>query len=151
MAGSRGASDGKRQFHPVKSALIHHANSTGDFCLHCGKCQRKVVKSLDGLTDDVSLQAGSSIVLGTNGNTLTISAAIGSDRNLKTGFTPVDASLVLDQLIALPLQSWRYLNEENRVHHIGPMAQDFKTVFGLGSDDKTIGLVDADGVALAAI
>ena len=30
-------------------------------------------------------------------------------------------------------------------------AQDFHAAFGLGSDDKTIATVDADGVALAAI
>jgi hypothetical protein len=37
------------------------------------------------------------------------------------------------------------------VIHIGPTAQDFHAAFGLGSDDETIGTVDADGVALAAI
>jgi hypothetical protein len=31
------------------------------------------------------------------------------------------------------------------------MAQDFHAVFGFGQDDKHIALVDADGVALAAI
>jgi Skp family chaperone for outer membrane proteins len=34
---------------------------------------------------------------------------------------------------------------------MGPMAQDFHAAFGLGSDDKHIATVDADGVALAAI
>ena len=31
------------------------------------------------------------------------------------------------------------------------MAQDFRAAFGLGTDDKHIATVDADGVALAAI
>ena len=31
------------------------------------------------------------------------------------------------------------------------MAQDFHAAFGLGQDDVSIGTVDADGVALAAI
>jgi hypothetical protein len=31
------------------------------------------------------------------------------------------------------------------------MAQDFHAVFGAGADDKHISMVDADGVALAAI
>ena len=31
------------------------------------------------------------------------------------------------------------------------MAQDFHAAFGLGTDDKHIATVDADGVALAAI
>jgi hypothetical protein len=34
---------------------------------------------------------------------------------------------------------------------MGPVAQDFHAAFGLGSDDKGISTVDADGVALAAI
>ncbi len=34
---------------------------------------------------------------------------------------------------------------------MGPMAEDFKANFGLGGDGKSIGTVDADGVALAAI
>ena len=33
----------------------------------------------------------------------------------------------------------------------GPMAQDFYAAFGLGNSDKSIGLLDASGVALAAI
>jgi len=31
------------------------------------------------------------------------------------------------------------------------MAQDFKALFDVGVDDKTISMVDADGIALAAI
>ncbi len=34
---------------------------------------------------------------------------------------------------------------------MGPMAQDFRDAFGLGTDEKHIGTVDADGVSLAAI
>jgi len=34
---------------------------------------------------------------------------------------------------------------------MGPTAQDFYTAFGLGDGDTSIGTVDADGVALAAI
>jgi hypothetical protein len=52
---------------------------------------------------------------------------------------------------ALPVQSWRYTNETDVVRHLGPVAQDFKAAFGLGTDDKSIGTVDEEGVALAAI
>ncbi len=38
----------------------------------------------------------------------------------------------------------------NETGHLGPMAQDFYDSFGLGSDNKGIATVDADGVALAA-
>ncbi|HEY0548440.1 MAG TPA: hypothetical protein VGF13_02495 [Verrucomicrobiae bacterium] len=37
------------------------------------------------------------------------------------------------------------------VRHIGPMAQDFRSAFAVGENDRTITTVDADGVALAAI
>ena len=73
-----------------------------------------------------------------------------SDRNLKAGFAPVDAREVLAKVAALPLQSWHYTNAPG-TRHVGPMAQDFQAAFGLGSDDKSIATVDADGVALAAI
>jgi hypothetical protein len=73
-----------------------------------------------------------------------------SDAALKTGFTPVDPAGVLDRVSDMPITSWSYRSEPG-VIHIGPTAQDFHAAFGLGSDDQTIGTVDADGVALAAI
>jgi hypothetical protein len=73
-----------------------------------------------------------------------------SDAALKTDFTPVDPAGVLDRVSDMPITSWSYRAEPG-VIHIGPTAQDFHAAFGLGSDDETIGTVDADGVALAAI
>ena len=74
-----------------------------------------------------------------------------SDKNRKTDFREVDVRTVLERVVALPVRQWRYTNEEAGVKHLGPVAQDFKSAFGLGTDDKSIGTVDADGVALAAI
>lgn len=74
-----------------------------------------------------------------------------SDVHRKTDFVPVNPLEVLAKLLALPLSSWRYTNEVAEVRHIGPTAQDFRAAFGFGSDATTIGTVDADGVALAAI
>jgi hypothetical protein len=74
-----------------------------------------------------------------------------SDRNRKTDFKEVDPRAVLDKLAAMPVRQWRYTNEDACIKHIGPVAQDFQSAFGLGDDDKSIGTVDADGVALAAI
>jgi hypothetical protein len=73
-----------------------------------------------------------------------------SDRNLKAGFEPVDAPDILAKVAALPISRWNYTNAPG-TRHLGPMAQDFHTAFALGSDDKSIATVDADGVALAAI
>ncbi|MCI0539319.1 MAG: tail fiber domain-containing protein [Verrucomicrobiales bacterium] len=73
-----------------------------------------------------------------------------SDRNRKRDFTAVDGRRVLERLAALPITTWHYTNAPG-IRHIGPMAQDFQAAFEVGSDDKHIATVDADGVALAAI
>ena len=74
-----------------------------------------------------------------------------SDRALKENFQSVDRRDVLARLASLPLSSWNYKAEGSHTRHLGPTAQDFAAVFGLGGDDRSIGTVDADGVALAAI
>ena len=73
-----------------------------------------------------------------------------SDRNAKDLISAVNADEVLQKVSTLPLSKWNFKGQ-TQVPHIGPMAQDFHAAFGLGRDDKTIGTVDADGVALAAI
>jgi len=71
------------------------------------------------------------------------------DRDQKENFTPVDSQEVLERVSALPITRWNFKQET--APHLGPMAQDFYAAFGLGTDDKHIATVDADGVALAAI
>ena len=74
-----------------------------------------------------------------------------SDRTRKTDFARVDAGQVLQQVVTLPIGTWSYLSQGPAVRHIGPIAQDFHTAFGVGEDDTHINMVDANGVALAAI
>lgn len=74
-----------------------------------------------------------------------------SDRNLKEAFQDVDVRKVLEQVVELPIQKWNYKRDKGVIRHIGPVAQDFHQAFGVGRDDVTISMVDADGVALAAI
>ena len=38
-----------------------------------------------------------------------------------------------------------------KIRHIGPMAEDFHAVFGVGNSPKKISNIDTGGVALAAI
>ena len=76
---------------------------------------------------------------------------VDSDRNAKTDFADIDANALLGQVSELNVESWRYKWEDTHVRHIGPMAQDFKALFGVGKDDKTINMVDSGGIALAAI
>jgi hypothetical protein len=74
-----------------------------------------------------------------------------SDVHAKTDFAEIDATEILDRIAGLPLSSWRFKTESQDVRHIGPMAQDFKAVFGVGTDERRIATVDSDGVALAGI
>lgn len=53
--------------------------------------------------------------------------------------------------MTLPISTWRYRTESSGAVHVGPMAQDFHAAFGLGDSDRSIGLLDASGVALASI
>jgi hypothetical protein len=73
-----------------------------------------------------------------------------SDRNKKTGFGSVDPDQILEGVAHLPIGTWSY-RADPEARHIGPMAQDFASTFGMGSSDQVIEPVDASGVALAAI
>ncbi len=74
-----------------------------------------------------------------------------SDRNVKANFSSVNPRAVLDRLAAIPVQTWNYKSEPESVRHMGPMAQDFRSAFRLGADDKGINTVDAAGVTMAAV
>ncbi|MBI3193186.1 MAG: tail fiber domain-containing protein [Ignavibacteriae bacterium] len=74
-----------------------------------------------------------------------------SDRNKKENFMPIDGKTILGKLAKLPITMWNYKAEIPEVKHIGPTAQDFYEIFGLGNDEKTISTIDPSGIALAAI
>ena len=63
---------------------------------------------------------------------------------------PADPADLLAKLARLPIKTWSYTFEPG-VRHIGPMAQDFAAVFGVGSNPRRIQLNDAVGIAFAAI
>jgi hypothetical protein len=119
-------------------------NSAGT--VTCGTINRWVARTSGGawfysnsaMTTGVKLAAGA----GTWTNA--------SDRNLKHGFAKVDVQGVLKRVAEMPVSTWSYKSEPG-VRHMGPMAQDFYAAFALGTDDKGIATVDADGVMLAAI
>ena len=88
----------------------------------------------------------------TSGSVISKGVTLVSDRNAKTNFSSVNGRTVLEKLSRLPISRWNYKTDATALKHIGPMAQDFHAAFGLnGSDDKHISVVDAQGVALAAI
>ena len=103
-----------------------------------------LVRAIGGVTFTVANGATCSIPSGGG------QWACSSSRLLKTGFADLDGEEVLAKIRALPVESWSY-TAEGAVRHIGPMAQDFRAAFGLGSDDTTIGVLDAAGVSLAGV
>src|ERR1700761_8619117 len=72
-----------------------------------------------------------------SGNVYATSFNPSSDRNLKENLTPIDARDFLDECTSLPITRWNF-KEDKTTEHIGPMAQDFRAAFGLGTDDKHI-------------
>ena len=74
-----------------------------------------------------------------------------SDVNLKENFHAVDGAELLEKIEQLKISEWNYKNESDDTKHIGPTAQDFQKVFGVGSDGKSIATIDPSGIALAAI
>jgi len=74
-----------------------------------------------------------------------------SDREMKVNVSPIDENQILLLLAGLPISIWSYVGQDPSVQHIGPMSQDFYAAFSVGEDDEHISVVDADGVALAAI
>ena len=58
--------------------------------------------------------------------------------------------MILEKLSALPISTWNYKWDDPSTRHIGPMAQDFSRIFGVG-DHRGIHLGDAFGVAYASI
>lgn len=74
-----------------------------------------------------------------------------SDRAAKTDFQTADPEEILQKIRELPVGYWSYRTQDPGIRHIGPTAQDFRSAFGVGEDDRHISTVDADGVILAAI
>ncbi|MEM6456194.1 MAG: tail fiber domain-containing protein [Acidobacteriota bacterium] len=92
------------------------------------------------------------MLLNNNGN-MTIGGTLtqNSDRSTKTDIEAVDPSQVLDRVLTLPISTWTFIEGEPGVQHLGPMAQDFYALFGLGEKATQIATIDVAGVALAAI
>ncbi len=74
-----------------------------------------------------------------------------SDRNAKENFKAINSKAILEQLASMPISTWNMKGDTALTPHLGPVAQDFHSAFGLGENDITINTADAQGVALAAI
>jgi hypothetical protein len=71
--------------------------------------------------------------------------------NLNQTQSVVDGAETLERLSQVPISTWSVKSQGETVRHIGPLAQDFYSAFGLGEDDQRIATIDLDGVALSAI
>jgi hypothetical protein len=90
--------------------------------------------------------------LDASGN-LTIEGALteASDVGRKENFAPVGGDEILSKIGELTVSTWNYQSDGDAIRHMGPMAQDFYQLFGLGSDQEHIAPLDANGVALVGI
>lgn len=75
----------------------------------------------------------------------------GSSVELKRDLAAVEGRDVLDRVMDLRIMGWTYKTDADGTRHMGPMAEDFRALFGLGADEKHLAPSDVAGVALAAI
>lgn len=79
------------------------------------------------------------------------SAAAFSSKGFKDDFGAVDEENILSSLEGLPIHKWSYtIPGQLEGPHIGPFAEDFKDIFGVGNG-QTIAYVDMFGVLLASV
>lgn len=142
------------------AAVVIAANSSGSLSdsVYSGGNEQLVIRADGGIyitntsgeatydnTNIITTRGGA--FLSGNGDDWTNS----SDRNKKENFKAVDAQGILRRLVQLKITQWNYKGDSDNISHIGPVAQDFYALFGLGSDDRTISTVDPAGIALVAI
>lgn len=83
----------------------------------------------------------------TNGRMYASAFCVNSDRNMKTDFQSVN---VLELLRQMPITKWRF--KDSKDYHIGPMAQDFNSIFKLSHNWQTnLTVGGLDGIALKAV
>ncbi len=74
-----------------------------------------------------------------------------SDRHAKTAIEPADPVDVLNRVVELEVSEYSYKSQDESIRHMGPMAQDFHPLFGLGEDELRVSAMNLAGIALAAI
>ena len=87
-----------------------------------------------------------------SGNVTTSGTVNGvSDKNKKENFDSLDPMFVLEQVVKMPLSTWNYIADSDKIRHYGPMAQDFYSAFGLGRGEEYISFTDGIGANMGAI
>lgn len=66
-------------------------------------------------------------------------------------FVSIDGEDVLARLARMPVMEWSYKGQDAAIRHVGPSPEDFHAAFGLGENARGIGMLDTDGILLAAV
>jgi len=74
-----------------------------------------------------------------------------SDYRKKENFTSIEDYVILKKLSLLKISEWSYIAQNDMVLHIGPMAQDFHTLYHYGEEEISISTIDMDGVIIQGI
>ncbi len=74
-----------------------------------------------------------------------------SDRDAKKAIEAVEPVEVLDRVMELPVSEFSYKSQDTDTRHMGPMAQDFHSLFDLGEDELRISPMNLAGISLAAV
>jgi hypothetical protein len=104
--------------------------------------QMPIIPSSSGSADSMWGSAASGMV------TALMMAGMFSSRRLKDILDVVDNHRMVDLMERLSVYSWKYKHDS--VPHIGPMAEDFREIFGIG-DGTTIQYGDAIGVLFGVV
>ena len=62
-----------------------------------------------------------------------------------------DANIDYDKLDELNVYTWNYETQESHLKHLGPMSQDFYSLYELGETDRRISMVDIDGFIFSGV
>jgi uncharacterized coiled-coil protein SlyX len=74
-----------------------------------------------------------------------------SDETKKENFTDLDQDQILSGILSLGISRWNYKSDSDTITHIGPTAQQFYSVFGVGDNNKTISTLDPASIALVGV
>ncbi|HEX9108671.1 MAG TPA: tail fiber domain-containing protein, partial [Longimicrobiales bacterium] len=136
-AASTNGHDGAFVYGDVSTGIVIGAIANNEFAVRASGGFR--FRTASDLSTGCDLPAGSGVFSCT------------SSRDLKTDFIPVDDDALLRGIAAVPVTTWHYRTEAQPVRHLGPMAQDFRAAFGLGTNETSIGLLDISGVTFAGV
>jgi hypothetical protein len=96
-------------------------------------------------------QDANGVTFKVDGSVQATNVVFSSSRELKNELESIDSKDVVARLASLPISKWTFKSDAKATEHIGPMAEDFYKLFGVGTDSKHISVTDANGVSMAAI